>query len=126
MREVGTNLWVSSLEEALEWASVVDCVIDCLDEHRPTGKTNHAWTPADLDRVVEAALKTKGDVLVHCQSGKSRSPCAAAAILLARGEAQTPQEAMKKTGVEGRRMNSHSIKGLKEWWEQRNQHPLFR
>lgn len=126
MREVGTNLWVSSLEEALEWAGVVDCVIDCLGEYRPTGKTNHAWMPSDLDRIVQAALDTKGDVLVHCRSGKSRSPCAAAAILLARGEAQTPEEAMKKTGSPNRRMNNHSTKGLKDWWEQRNQPSLFR
>ena len=126
MREVGPKLWVSSLEEAQEWAGAVDYVINCLDAYHPTGKTNHAWTVADLDRIVEHALQTAGDVLVNCRSGKSRSPCAAAAILLAKGEAKTPQEAMKKTGVEGRRMNAHSVKGLKEWWAHYRQESLFR
>ncbi len=126
MREVGDKLWVANLEEAREWADAVDLVIDCLDDHAPTGKTSHEWTPDDLDAIVTAVKVATGDVLVHCRSGKSRSACAAAAVLLDRGDADDPTAAMRMTKMGTSRMNPHSVKGLREWWDRRQQASMFR
>lgn len=125
MREVSDKLWVAGLEEAQDWADAVDLVIDCLTDIAPTGRTSHEWTPDDLDTVVEKARTVDGDVLVHCRSGKSRSACAAAAILLDRGEAEDPTTAMRMTRAGGSRMNPYSVRGLREWWDRRQQAGLF-
>jgi protein tyrosine phosphatase (PTP) superfamily phosphohydrolase (DUF442 family) len=126
MREVSDKLWVAGLEEAREWGDAVDLVIDCLTDHEPTGRTSHEWTPDDLDAIVARARVTEGDVLIHCRSGKSRSACAAAAVLLDRGEAEDPTAAMRMARMEGSRMNPYSVRGLREWWDRRQQAGLFR
>jgi len=128
MREVAAGLWVSGLVEAREWAGAVDLVIDCLDRYGPTGRTNHAWTPDDLDRIVGVVRGCEGDVLIHCRSGKSRSATAAAAVILDRGLASSPKAAMDMARLGSRRMNSQSIGGLNRWWARRQaarQTPLF-
>lgn len=133
LREVGRGLWVGSKREAHEWASMFDGVIDCLGGEgpqgsyavRPSGYSNHAWTNTDLDRITAHTRTMKGEVLVHCRAGKSRSACVAAAILLDRGEAKSVAEALHAVRLPGRRMNSHSVAGLKRWWADRQQMTLF-
>jgi len=133
LREVGPHLWVGSKDEAHAWAELFDEVIDCLGGEGPqgayavipTGRSAHAWTSEDLERITKDAKSMKGEVLVHCRAGKSRSACVAAAILLDRGEAASVEDALKAVCLAGRRMNSHSVAGLRRWWDSRQQMPLF-
>lgn len=135
LREVGTNLWVSDYASAQvigeDFDLTVQCITDVLTfargtkhlEVTPSGKTNHSWTEADLNRIVFHAIDTlgrQGSVLIYCNRGRSRSACAAAAVLLASGEASDVQEALKKVSHNGSRPATTSIGGLNRWWRDRN------
>ena len=129
LREVSTNLWVSDIESAAivgdDFALVVDCTgkarIGKNGIHaRPTGATGHAWTVKDLDWITDLAstlVKDGRPVLVHCRRGVSRSPCAAAAVLLALGLAKNVDHALSKTKVFDTVPASQSVAGLRKWWK---------
>ena len=131
LREVRPGLWVGDEESAAILGDDYSLVIDCTGRGptlgngktlpcRPTGNSNHAWTVADLNTIVSVVgcrIEAGGTVLIHCSRGASRSACAAAAVLLWLGEAETVAKALEKVKAEGRRPNSHSVGGLKKWWE---------
>jgi hypothetical protein len=120
------NLWVSDCDTAAQTCGDYDLVIDCIDhsyncDHKivitPSGKTNHSWTIADLNKIITAALpvmKDGGKVLIHCRRGVSRSAVGAAAILLGSGRSQSVKMALLKSCVDGE-PNSQSVKGLSDW-----------
>ena len=130
LREVRPDLWVSDQESARTIGDDFGCVIDCTGKHwqypntvnaRPTGATNHTWTVDDLDRIVFIVTRMleHGPVLIHCRRGVSRSACAAAAVLLALGEAEGVATAIAKTRFEDQKISVNSMAGLKRWWAAR-------
>lgn len=139
LRKVADNLWVADVDSAVEKADKVHLIVDCLGgttyngtkakilRARPTGSTGHAWTPADLDRITNIVLRVwpSHRVLVHCRRGVSRSPVAAAAILLASGRAKTIESALAMTAAPGQRPATQSVAGLKLWWAEKQQLSLL-
>lgn len=129
LREVGPRLWVSDAESADSAAPLMGIIIDCTGRApsasnkihaRPTGVTGHSWTVEDLDRVVDwasAYLDEGKRVLIHCNRGRSRSTCAAAAVLLARGIVDTVPAALARTSMPGDPPVATSAVGLRKWWE---------
>lgn len=132
LREVAPKLWVSDIGSAGVVGEDFSLVIDCTGGQgptngngrtvpvRPTGRTNHAWSEADLNTIVGVVtmrLEAGGNVLIHCNRGVSRSACAAAAVLLWTEQAESLAGALDKVAVEGRRPNNHSVGGLRLWWE---------
>ena len=140
LRKVTNNLSVADLESANAVGSNYALVVDCTGKAaktpnrvhlRPTGTTSHSWTVADLDAITEKAvplLKEGKLVLVHCRRGISRSTCAAAAILLALGEARNVDHALSFTKYPDSTPNAESVTGLRRWWravQERKQTTLF-
>ena len=136
LREVAPNLWVSDFESAMTVGDEFALVVDCTGTSdygnripaRPTGKTGHTWTVADLERItikVAARLSAGKTVLVHCRQGRSRSVCAAAAVLLEMGQVETVEEALAQTMLPGSSPASQSVSGLRKWWSARQQPTLF-
>lgn len=132
LREVSPNIWVSDMESASIVGADFTLVIDCTGkgQHRdnvvhlrPTGSTSHAWTVTDLDAVAQHALAAQGPVLVHCRRGVSRSPCAAAAAILALGRAKTVDQALAMTKYQDATPASQSVAGLRKWWKERQPRP---
>lgn len=138
LRKVADNLWVGDVESAMEKADKFHVIVDCLGDTiyggtkakilhaRPTGSTGHAWTVRDLDRITNAITKVWPGhrVLIHCRRGVSRSPVAAAAILLAAGRARNPEEALAITAAPGQRAATQSVAGLRAWWAAKAQQEL--
>ena len=131
LREVLPNLWVSDADSASVISDTfgdIDLVLDCTGRDkprrnllnvRPTGSTSHSWTVEDLDEIVhlvKAKRQFERKVLIHCQSGRSRSTCAAAAVLLALGLEKTVTRAIDRTKIPGTNVNTQSLGGLKKWW----------
>lgn len=122
LREVAPGLWVSDQDSAHALRGDFALVVDCTGWARPTGSTGHAWTPEDLDAIVGrvAPFREAGKpVLVHCRRGVSRSACAAAAVILATGEADTVNGALARTTFESKKPSSQSVGGLRKWWKAR-------
>lgn len=129
LRSVAPRLWVSDAESVESVSPLMGVIIDCTGRAptasnkihaRPTGVTGHSWTVADLDRVVEWATAYLDDgkrVLIHCNRGRSRSTCAAAAVLLAQGIVDTVPAALARTGIPGESPVATSVAGLRKWWE---------
>lgn len=137
------RLWLSDAESAGIVRPVVALVVDCTGDApeganvihvTPSGRTNHSWSNADLDRIVAAVAKvhqinnpdSTGKVLIHCRRGVSRSVTAAAAYLLHVGRASSVEDALAKTSLPGYAPASQSVAGLKRWWQERQQGRLFR
>jgi len=130
LREVHSDLWVSDQDSAQLMGDDFRCVLDCTGRNYhfpntvnvvPTGTTNHTWTEDDLDRIVRIAvgMLQHGPVLIHCRRGVSRSACAAAAVILALGEADGIVSALEKTRFEDQKISVHSKAGLRRWWAAR-------
>lgn len=123
---INMGLFISDAETAAATCQDYDLVIDCIDHEYtapnkvvivPTGKTNHSWTIADLNKIIAAALpvmRAGGKVLIHCRRGVSRSAVGAAAILLGCGRSQSVKMALIKTGGDTD-PNPQSVKGLTDW-----------
>jgi len=127
LRQVGKNLWVSDRESAAlvqdSFALILDCEGDGACENAvqvaPTGKTNHTWEAHDLERIIKLALpvlETQQDVLIHCRHGRSRSACAAAAVLIARQEAHDLEEALAKTRAAEKIPAVVTVASLRRWY----------
>jgi len=143
LREVAPNLWVSDRASAAVVGEDYDLVIDCTGNGPtkgngktasllPEGKTNHAWTKRQLMKIAGGVSKHLDDgdvVLIHCSRGVSRSACAAAAVLMYRGEASSVESALAKTAWDGRKPASVTVGSLKRWWRavlERRQGKLFK
>lgn len=123
------NLWISDADSADDLEDMMALVVDCTGHGSraknkvhiaPTGKNNHTWTVDDLDRIVRVTKPylDKGEkVLVHCERGRSRSACAVAAILLARGVVHNVDQALAIVTHESKKPNSHTVKSLRAWWD---------
>lgn len=134
LREVAPNLWVSDIESAEILGEDFDIVVDCTGKGPthgmggvrtvkivPTGKTNHRWTYKDLENLSKGTvgnLRHGKKILIHCRRGISRSATGAAAVLLRMGKARNVAHALKLVQFGGSRPNSHSVAGLKEWWDE--------
>ena len=137
-RRVANNLWVSDVESAVKHANEVAIIVDCLGDTtyggtkakilhlKPSGRGSHSWTVADLDRLTSVVGKywPAYRVMIHCRRGVSRSPVAAAALLLATGAAVTPQQALRLTASSLGAPSTQSVSGLLAWDEQRRQRQL--
>lgn len=131
LRAITDALWIADAESALALRSEFEIVIDCTGEAplggnvyhcRPTGATGHTWTEDDLDWIAQKGALYLGrgkNVLVHCRRGVSRSPCAAAAILLATGQAGSVDAALAMTTLPGTSPATQSVAGLRRWWKAR-------
>lgn len=131
LREITPSIWIADAESALALRDEFGLVFDCTGEApvggnvhhvRPSGSTGHAWTEDDLDWIVAKAELYLGrgqTLLFHCRRGVSRSPCAAAAVLLATGQARTVDGAVEMTAFPGTSPASQSVAGLRRWWKAR-------
>lgn len=131
LREITPSIWIADAQSALVLRSDFGAVFDCTGQApsgtnvhhvRPTGSTGHAWTVDDLDGIVAVAkeyLERSQILLFHCRRGVSRSPCAAAAVLLATGQASTVEQALEITTLPDTMPASHSVAGLRRWWRAR-------
>jgi hypothetical protein len=131
IREVRQNLWVADQQSAEVLGMDFDYTVNCTgelplgiganhDNVTPTGSTGHAWEPPDLNEIVRCvipALKEGKTVLIYCKRGISRSTTAAAACLLAMGDAPTLENAIDRTRSHVRVPASQCVGGLKRWWE---------
>jgi hypothetical protein len=131
LRQVAPNLWVSDFVTGSILRSDFNLTIKCISEelpfcrgdHRtiiPTGGTPHTWSPEDLDRItfhVRGALDLEKRVLIFCHKGRSRSACAAAAVLLEMGLAKDVPEAIKKVSRRTGRPAKSTVDSLRRWWK---------
>ncbi len=119
---------VAPLDQREEAASLhgAALVIDCIGEGplagfrtvtcRPSVGT-HGWTVEDLDRVVALGLpvlRAGGNVVVHCESGRSRSVAAAAALLVAAGS-HGPEAAYEAAKCRGGSRSRKAREGYAAW-----------
>lgn len=127
LRQVGKNLWVADLDSAVTVQDSFGLIIDCEGGGScknslvmsPTGKTSHSWTARDLNQIISfalPALRNGKQVLLHCHRGVSRSACAAAAILIATGEAEILEDALAKVATSGRGPAVVTVSSLKGWF----------
>jgi len=130
IREVYPNLWVADQQSAEVIGTDFDYTVNCTgelplgiglnhDNVPPSGSTTHAWEPSDISEIVGHVvprLKEGGTVLIYCKRGISRSTTAAAACLLAMGEAPTLEDALDQTRSLVRVPASQCVGGLKRWW----------
>lgn len=105
--EVGPGLWVGRRARRGEYPPEADCVIDMTSEfakpaYHPKNAdylcvpTLDAYIPED-EEFSEAVLAVKDQkVFVHCANGHGRSATFAAALLLARGQADSIDDALAK------------------------------
>ena len=131
IREVYPNLWVADQQSAEVIGMDFDYTVNCTGEMPvgaglnhvnvpPSGTTAHAWKAPDLNEIVSHAvpvLEEGKTVLIYCKRGISRSATAAAACLLAMGEAPTLEDAIEQTRSRVRVPASQCVGGLKRWWE---------
>jgi len=134
LRKVSVGLWVSDTQSAEDFSHPYVLLMDCSGKGvksprrvscLPTGSTSHSWTVSDLNKIVARVKAHKGPVVFHCHRGVSRSTCAAAAVLLDRGEALTVEEALAKTSHKVHTPATQSVSGLQKWWAARQQTALF-
>ncbi len=107
--EIEPGLWVGGRVGAADIPEGVEIVVDLICEfsapaavrERPGYRSfpvldGHAPTDEDafLELLDELAAST-GGVLVHCESGRGRAPTAAALLLVHRGRAAHPSEAIE-------------------------------
>lgn len=85
----------------------------------------HCPTPAQLDVAVlwaERQVAAGRTVLVHCAHGHGRSAAVLAAILIARGVAETPEEAeaLMRAQRPNVKLNARQRRGVELWARSRN------
>ena len=125
------QLMISGKAEVAQVGVAFDDIVDCTTEGvqhlwmpavlhcPPTGKNDHNWTVEDLDTIVElvkGCLDQDRKVLIHCGRGVSRSTCAAAAVLLYLGKAQSVEEAVALTRHPERAPVKTALASLEAWW----------
>jgi hypothetical protein len=132
------HLLICGLQDSASAEVLVSKIIDCCGKAKGrAGRVtvtpsagDHCWSPADLDRIVaevSPVLQAGDRVLIHCNSGRSRSSTAAAAVLLAMGLATTPDVALAATTLESSRTTPHrrAVQSLRDWWATKRQAQLF-
>lgn len=119
---------VAPLDERAAAAAAhgVALVIDCLGavpvagfrtETRRPSVGSHGWTVADLDGIVALAvpvLRAGGNVLFHCENGRSRSVVAACVTLVALGS-HDPESALVAARARGGMKSRKAREGYAAW-----------
>jgi protein-tyrosine phosphatase len=112
---VAPGIWVAGRVRPADVPAAVSHVVDLVAEFPAPGalrrRAGYRYLPvldggfppdaAAFLSLVRDLLRADGDVLVHCDSGRGRAPTVAAALLLARGLADDPAEAI--AGIRARR-----------------------
>lgn len=137
------SLMLSSLRDSAIAESLVTKVIDCCGKAQGrAGRVtvtpsagDHCWAPADLDRIVaevRPVLESGDQVLIHCNSGRSRSSTAAAAVLLAMGLVSNVDAALSATvldpatsGICRTTPHRRAVQSLRDWWISKRQIQMF-